>query len=385
MTAVDDAPASGPAPLYPSARPVPARASWRGHRVAVWVVLGPLVVVSALALAASTFVPAPYVWFAPGSARATDPAIMVPDGEGFDDRGALLFLTVSVRGASDRSRLTYAQAAWGWVRGDIDVFPRRVILGDQTGAQNRQQNLAQMADSQQVAAKVALEQLGYTVPASGRGAVVASVGADVPAARVLRPGDVIVEIEGREVRLDSELREVISGLRPGATVRMKVERAGQGPAEAVRTRLVPRPGAPDEPMLGIGAATRDLRYRLPIAVTINTDDVGGPSAGLALTLGVLDELTSGSLTGGETVAVTGEMDPEGNVGEVGGVAQKAVAARRAGAVLMLVPAPEAAEARAHAGPDMEIVAVSTLDDALSALDSIGGNALRLGKPGVGDN
>jgi PDZ domain-containing protein len=126
--------------------------------------------------------------------------------------------------------------------------------------------------------------------------------------------------------------------------------------------------------------TRDLHYDLPFPVRIDTEDVGGPSAGLALTLGLLDLLTPGSLTGGETIATTGSIDPDGVVGEVGGVAQKAVAAERAGARLILVPEAEADDARRFAG-DLEVVGVSTLDDALEALAGIGGNALELDRPG----
>ena len=107
---------------------------------------------------------------------------------------------------------------------------------------------------------------------------------------------------------------------------------------------------------------------------IDTSDIGGPSAGLAMTLSVLDELTPGNLTGGKRVAVTGEIAPDGTVLEVGGVAQKAVAARHRGAQLFIVPIQEVAEARTRAG-SMPVVGVRNLDDALKALRAAGGDPL----------
>ena len=108
------------------------------------------------------------------------------------------------------------------------------------------------------------------------------------------------------------------------------------------------------------------------AITISDGGVDGGSGGLALTLGVLDALADGDLTGGHRVAVTGTIAPSGRVGDVDGVAQKAAAARRAGAEYLLVPPGGFNEARAHAGRTLQVVQVSTLDDALGVLAEIGG-------------
>jgi PDZ domain-containing protein len=117
--------------------------------------------------------------------------------------------------------------------------------------------------------------------------------------------------------------------------------------------------------------------RFPIEVTIDTRRVSGPSAGLAFTLSIIDVLTPGDLTGGRRIAVTGSIATDGTVGTVGGVEQKAVTARRNGAVLMLVPAGEAKAARAHAD-GLKVVAVRTVDDALDALARAGGDLLPAG-------
>jgi len=382
---VDTVEPSPPGPIPPGSVPVGAapdpappvlvRLPWHP----IWFVLGVLLLVTVTAFGAAGLVRAPYVVYAPGSAIETEPAISTPGTRAFSDDGRVLFLTVSLRGAS--KRIGYLEAAWGWVHGDQDVFPRKLILGDQTGKQSREEALQAMSSSQEVAAKVALEHLGYEVETTGRGAIVFETVAQAPVAKVLEPGDVIVGIDGAEVDLDPQLREELADDAPGDEVTLSVQRGGEGDPEDVDVELIADPEEPDQARLGVSVVTRDLRYELPFPVTIDTEDVGGPSAGLALTLGILDRLTDGSLTGGAVVAVTGTIDPEGGVGEVGGVAQKAVAARRAGATLMLVPAAEEADAERVAGDGLDVVGVDDLDDALAALAAVGGNALDLDRDG----
>ncbi|MBK5289815.1 MAG: hypothetical protein JJE46_15240, partial [Acidimicrobiia bacterium] len=129
-----------------------------------------------------------------------------------------------------------------------------------------------------------------------------------------------------------------------------------------------------KPFFGIGAGTEDLKVTFPFRVAIDAGDVSGPSGGLAFALTIIDDLTPGNLTGGSRVAVTGEIDGAGRVGEVGGVPQKAVAARESGATLMIVPVEEVRDARSKAG-DMKVVGVRTLDDALRVLRRNGGAPL----------
>jgi PDZ domain-containing protein len=114
-----------------------------------------------------------------------------------------------------------------------------------------------------------------------------------------------------------------------------------------------------------------VTYQFPIDVKIDTQRVGGPSAGLAFTLAIIDDLTPGSLTGDERVAVTGTIQPDGTVGEVGGVEQKAITARTNGVQLMIVPKAEVADARRGAG-DVRVVGVRNVDEALDALHEAGG-------------
>jgi PDZ domain-containing protein len=129
--------------------------------------------------------------------------------------------------------------------------------------------------------------------------------------------------------------------------------------------------------LGVVLGTKNHRFDYPYKVSIDTTGVGGPSAGLAFTLALIDELTPGELTGGQNVAVTGTIGIDGTVGDVGGVAQKTAAVRKAGAKLFLVPPGEFAEAKAHAGKSLKVVQVTTLADALAALAANGGDAPEL--------
>ena len=125
--------------------------------------------------------------------------------------------------------------------------------------------------------------------------------------------------------------------------------------------------------LDVGILPQDqVAYTYPFPISIDVTNIGGPSAGLAMTLGVIDTLSGGRLTGGRTVAATGTMDPDGQVGDVGGVAQKTVAVEDAGASIFLVPPGEYADAKSKQQPGLKIYPVSTLDQALHVLAANGG-------------
>jgi PDZ domain-containing protein len=335
----------------------------RSHR-RVWFVLGAIVALLTLGTIAAAFVKVPYFLLAPGSVRSTEGLIEVEGAPSFQSDGQIDFTTVSIKKA------TALQAVVGWLDPTVDVIEEDKILGGRTQNENREFNLQEMADSKEIATAVALERLGYDVVEQGSGAFIVNVVPDTPAADVLSRGDVVTAADGVPVQISSDLVDIISTRRPGDVVTLEVQH-GNGETHTVPVELVGRPDAPDQPMLGVSLQTYRLRYEFPFEVTIDSGDVGGPSAGLAFTLGVIDVLTPGSLTGGQRVATTGTIDPNGDVGAVGGVQQKTVAVRRAGATLFLVPPSELDEARKYAG-DMRVEPVETVDDALRALATIGG-------------
>ena len=110
----------------------------------------------------------------------------------------------------------------------------------------------------------------------------------------------------------------------------------------------------------------------PFRVTLAADGIGGPSAGLSFTLGLMEKLDAADLTGGLRVAATGTMANNGSVGAIGGISQKTIAVREAGANVFLVPPANAAVARAHAGPGLRIIAVDSIGQAVQALERLGG-------------
>jgi PDZ domain-containing protein len=187
----------------------------------------------------------------------------------------------------------------------------------------------------------------------------------------LELGDQIVAIDGQPVNSAEDVRPPIVAHRPGETAVFTVMRDDE--RLDVKVRLGGRKDANTDarvPFAGI-YTQQQVRHQLPVTVDIDTQRVSGPSAGLAFALAIVDQLSPGNLTGGKNVAVTGAILEDGSVGIVGGVEQKAVTARRAGAKLMIVPRDEVADARSRAG-GMKVVGVDTIDDALRALERAGG-------------
>jgi PDZ domain-containing protein len=334
------------------------------RRRRVWFVLAAVVGLLTLGTLAAAFVQVPYFLLAPGKVRSTEGLVTVEGAPTYEANGQIDFTTVSVKKA------TALQALVGWLDPTVDVVDEDRILGGQTQDENRERNLQEMTDSKEIATAVALEALGYDVNEQGSGALIVNVVADTPAASVLQRGDVVVSADGQPVQLSRDLVDVISTKRPGDRVALGVQRSPEQ-VDEVLVELVARPDDANKAMLGVSLETFRLRYEFPFQVTIDSGEVGGPSAGLAFTLGVIDVLTPGSLTGGLHVATTGTIDSSGAVGPVGGVQQKTVAVRRAGATVFLVPSHEYEEAKQYAG-DMSVEAVDTLDDALRVLSSIGG-------------
>jgi PDZ domain-containing protein len=317
------------------------------------------------------YVELPYDSLAPGSARAVNAVIEVHGHPSYPPQGKLFYTTVSVR-----ERINPYEALAGWLDPAVDVIPEKKVRGSVPPEEFERMNVEAMADSKTTAQVLALRQLGFTN--LGVGAEVVDVQAGLPASGVLKPNDVIEAIDGKAVATSSDAVTAIRARAPGDTVRLSVKR-GDGPpvdAEAVLGQ-----GEEGRPLLGVRLTTK---IKLPFEIDIDSGRVVGPSAGLAYGLELLDLLTPGELTGGSSVAVTGELLADGTVGPIGGVGQKAVTVRRAGIKVFIVPKANEAEARANAGGKVEIRGVGTFEEALNALGALeGSNALALGKPGAG--
>ena len=306
-----------------------------------------------------------YVIVKPGTADAVDRRLDISGVPTFAPKGETFWATVGIIEQPAPIQLFAA-----WISGEQDAPKRSEVYGDQSRKESGQVSKAQMEGSKQVSEVVAARKLGMLV--SGGGAELASVDKQFPAFKVLRAGDVITAINGVPICLQADIVAALVGMKPGATVDVTVRRGS-------RTQTLPTPTKSIRgvlrPVFGVEltAATKDP-CRAPFSVKINTDRIGGPSAGLAMTIALLDRLTPGELTGGQNVAVTGTIEGDGSVGEVGGVKQKTLTVKAAGAKLFLVPKSEVSLARPHAGK-MRVVGVETLDDALAALRQLGGDPL----------
>lgn len=354
-------------PVAPSTpADAPRRARWTVRRR-----LGAgAVTLAVVALVLALVVRLPYYVLSPGMSRPTEDLITVRGAETFDNDGAVDFLTVSMR------QVTPIEIVAAWINGAQQIRSAEEILGRLSPGENRELDLRLMATSKDAAQYQALRRLGYDIRRLGSGAVIASVVDGGPVDGVLVVGDVVTAIDGRAIELSDELIAVVGAAPPGTALTLDVvpfdaSREGARPARRVEVVVAARPDDPAKGYLGITTFTRDLSFEFPVEVSIDSGAVGGPSAGLAFTLGILDVLTPGSITGGLTIATTGTIQLDGRVGPVGGVPQKVVAARRQGVQLMLVPASELELARAHAG-GLRIEPVETLDDALAVLATVGG-------------
>jgi Lon-like protease len=363
-----------PAPAPPPE--LPPRTRSRKHTVLA-VVLSTVGVLIAAVVIAGFLIHLPYVIISPGSATPLDSQVVQIDGAQTypDDTGNILFLTVQV---STREPNVW-RVVTSWLDPDRDVEKRSSVQGCLTDAQNQQFNSELMDQSQNDAKYVALTRLGYTVPADPVLVRIVEVCRDAPAYGALETGDQVLAVDGTDVADATAIGEQVRAHRPGDRVSITDDRNGVTRTASITAGAYAKDGRTCVPAKGstsgsicLGVSSQEfVTYQFPVNVKINTQLVGGPSAGLAFTLAIIDDLTPGSLTGGRQVAVTGTIEPDGHVGEVGGVEQKAITARTNGVQTMIVPKEEVAAARRGAG-DVRVVGVDNIEQALDALHRAGG-------------
>jgi PDZ domain-containing protein len=346
----------------------------------------PFAVVGALILifvAVATWIPTDRYAFAPGSASAVEPRVHIA-AKTYDSKGRLLFVTITSPKASVLGRIV------GAIDPDVDIKTARELFGDRTPRESREQNLKLMGYSKETAAYVALKRLGYDVGLGGGGPVIESMCLQYedpndassactklsPADAQLDPGDAIVAVDGHPVVLPSDIGPLLAGKKPGDQVTVTIFPKGSDDKKDVTVTLTTSEDG--RTIIGFipvdGAVHDDVTYRLPVDVTITSGEISGPSAGLAFTLTLLDELTPGDLTGGKKIAATGEIGLDGSVGNIGGLRQKTVAVKNAGASYFLVPKDQVQQALDEAeGSPLKVIGVSTVDEALQALANIGGD------------
>lgn len=305
--------------------------------------------------------------FSPGLAQPVGPLIMVPPGRSHTPTGQILLTDIYL------TQVRALQLPFYLLNPDDQVYSGSQVFGraDQP-AQIQQQEALDMVVSSELARVVALRSLGLQVP-ERTGAVVLRVARGSPASRLkdLRAGDAIVSIDGRPTPTAQAAAAILQADHPGQRVTLAVQHT-DGVSGPEVLSLGRNPTKPSQGYAGVGIETGSY-FVLPFRVDINSDGIGGPSAGLAFTLGIIDDLTNGRLTGGHRVAATGTIDLAGRVGAVGGVAQKTIAVRNAGATVFLVPPGNEKDALSKAGKGLRIVPVANLSQALAALRGLGGD------------
>jgi PDZ domain-containing protein len=343
-----------------------------------------LVVVVALGLVASRISTHDYA-ITPGGAEPVGPLITI-DGQHGSGAGKVLLTDVYL---TPLSWLSYLSA---WLDKDADIVSQDELVEPGVPVSELDaQGYLEMAQAKQSAQVAALHRLGYPVGASPEGSVITAVGSNTPASSKLAVADVIVGVDGMPTTTACAVIRATHELPAGTVVDLSVRPANisrdgiiaNGPPVTERIRLAaapssdrttPCPGISGPPKGYLGIAIGDeVAYSFPFRITISTPNIGGPSAGLAMTLGIIDQLSHGQLLRGHTIAATGTIAPSGLVGDVGGVRQKAVAVTKAGAVLFLVPRFEQDAAQAGVGRGVKVDPVATLNQALDVLLAGGGS------------
>lgn len=300
----------------------------------------------------------PYLAYSVGPVSDAADAVVVEGVDVFPPEGELLMLTVL------NQDVNVFEAVIAGFDPTIDLIRKEAVrrVGE-SDEEYRNRVLQQMSDSNFRSIAVALGYLGYElVPTE---VVINDIVPDVPAADVLELGDTVIEVNGAEIKSVDDFPPALEGFGVGDAIDVTVLR-GEDRVD-LEVELAEREEEPGVPMIGIvlGELTEP-----PFPITIEAGDVGGPSAGMMHSIAIIDALTEGELTGGRVIAGTGTIDFDGNIGNIGGIRQKVVAAEAAGAEYILVPKGNYESALTAPRDSIEIVPVGTLTEAIGFLEGL---------------
>mgnify|MGYP001479433024 FL=1 len=303
-----------------------------------------------------------YYFMSPGPPYQWD--IDYGEIENYEFDGSLYQLTVR---RDEANVLIYF---WSLINDSYDLYPREVILPDGvTPKELSEISIQNMRTSENVAIAVALKNVGYEISSKGDGVAVVGILDDSPVKDKLKKGDLLNSINNKDI---SSATEFISTLRTysiGETVSIGLLREIDGNKKTltIETTLIEHVEYEGEPMVGFLATTVNERFDFPFEIDIKTGNVGGPSAGLMMALNVYNNLIPEDLTNSMIVAGTGTIEIDGSVGPVGGIKQKVIAAKKAGAELILVPVANFDEAKIFETEETAVVAVDSFSEALSVI------------------
>ncbi len=341
-----------------------------------WMLIISAVTTAALLLVAF-LLPVPFVKLAPGptfNVIGQDDGrdvISITGTETYPVSGNLDMTTVYESGGP-RGGLTFVDAIASWLDSSDAVVPRELLFPDEVSGEDvrtRQAMLFSTSESNAVAA--AMSYLDRPVITD---TVVTAVYAGTPADGKLAPRDVIVSINGEPLTGPEQVVSAVRSQPIGSDITFVVRRDGVEvdgvmKDDVEQTQVVTsadNPDSPGTPYIGIGVGEL---YSAEFPIDFTLEDVGGPSAGLMFATGIVDKLTPGDLTGGNHVAGTGTIEPDGTVGPIGGIRQKLAGARQAGATLFLMPAQHCAEIAGHIPDGLTVTPVTSLEEAVGAVQT----------------
>jgi PDZ domain-containing protein len=323
-------------------------------------------VATVAAIAVAVLFPVPYVILTPGPTLNTlgkdssgQPLISITGHPTYSASGHLNLVTISYMGGPG-TRLNIFQALRAWLAPSEAVVPQTEIFPAGQSAQETQaQDTQQMASSQELATAAALTELHISYQPQVE---VLSTVAGYPASKSLKAGDVIEAVDGKPVTTPAALSTAITARPAGSTLQLQVMRGTQTLTVPVTSKA-----SKGTPVVGVNV---EQNYKFPFNVQITVGAIGGPSAGMMFALGIIDKLTPDNLTNGKFIAGTGEITASGQVGPIGGIQQKMVGARDAGATVFLTPAGNCSDTVGAVPAGLKIVKVSTLSQAVSDLEAI---------------
>lgn len=308
----------------------------------------------------------------PGSAYELSPLVEVENGDE-DDEGSFSLMTVSMLNATP-ALYVYAQFQDGYKV----LQPEQVRSPHESEEEYNVRQLKLMSDSQVNALKAAFETAGMPYEVETAGVFVLNVLEGGAADDILKPGDRVLSIDGNNFENQQDFIDYLAEKQVGDTVELIIERKEREVIETIT--LAPLPTDPERAGLGI-SFVEDKTITTDPKVSIDSEEIGGPSAGLMFTLEIINQLLEEDITQGYDVAGTGTMESEGEVGRIGGIDQKVIAADNGGMEIFFAPDDEVAadgesnydvalETAEEIGTDMEIVPVKTLQDALDYLEQL---------------
>ena len=308
----------------------------------------------------------------PGGAYELSPLVEVVDGDE-DDEGTFSLMTISMLNATP-ALYVYAQFQEGYKV----LAPEQVRSLHETDDEYNVRQLKMMSDSQVNALKAAFETAELPYEIESAGVFVLNVLEGGAADGILKAGDRVLSIDGNKFETQQEFIEYLAEKQSGDSVELIIDRGGRELIENIV--LQPLPTDPERPGLGI-SFVEDQSITTDPEVTIDSEEIGGPSAGLMFTLEIINQLVDEDISKGYDIAGTGTMESEGSVGRIGGIDQKVMAADSAGMEIFFTPYDGTAddgvsnygiavETAEKIGTDMEIVPVKTLQDALDYLEEL---------------